>query len=120
MVRLPESVLRSLKNCEGLCLCEHDSTLWIHVCLFELRISSVICASSVLMCGSVWSSRRRESRSWISSLVESVRLGIMLGMWPRGMCFLEALAMTRRNSLSPVLQEEGNSRLEKPSSVSQV
>ena len=120
MERLPERVLRRLKNCEALCLCEHDSTLWIHVCLFELRISSVICASSVLMCESVGLSRRRESRSLISRLVESVKLGIMLGMWPRGMCFLEALAMTRRNSFSPVLQEVGNSRLEKPSSVSQV
>ena len=120
MVRLPERVLRRLKKCEALCLCEHDSTLWIHVCLFELRISCVICASSVLLCGSVGSSRHRESRSMISRLEESVRLGILLGMWPRGMYFLEALVMTRRNSLSPVLQEESKSRLEKPSSVSQV
>ena len=120
MVRLPERVLRRLKKCEALSLCEHDSILWIHVCRFELRISCVICTSNVLLCGSVGSSRHRESRSMISRLEESVRLGILLGMWPRGMYFLEALVMTRGNSLSPVLQEESNSRLEKPSSVSQV
>ena len=31
VVRLPERSLRRLKNWEALCLCEHDSTVWIHV-----------------------------------------------------------------------------------------
>ena len=114
VVWLPESVLSSLKNCVGLCLCEHDSTVLIHVCLLEVWMSCVICASSVLMRVSVGSSRRRESRSSMSRLVESVRLG----MWPRGMCLWAAASRTRRKVFSPALQEEGSSMLEKLSSVS--
>ena len=51
--RLFESDFRREKYCEVLYLCEQDSTVFIHVCLFVLRISCVICSSSLPMSGSV-------------------------------------------------------------------
>ena len=83
-------------------------------------MSCLICSSSVVMRESVGSSRRRELLSSISRLVESVKLGIMLGMWPRGMCLWAAAVRTRQKLLSPELHKEGNSMLKKLSSVFQV
>ena len=47
--RLFESDLRRAKYWEVLYLCEQDSTVLIQVCLLVLRISCVICSSSLLM-----------------------------------------------------------------------
>ena len=33
----------------GLCFCENDSTVLIHVCLLDLQMSCMICVSIVLM-----------------------------------------------------------------------
>ena len=49
VVRLFESDFRREKYWEVLYLCEQDSTVFIHVCLLVLRISCVICSSSLLM-----------------------------------------------------------------------
>ena len=73
-------------NCVVLYLCEHDSSVFIHVWLFVCRISCVICSSSVCMCGSVGDWVRRVSRWRMRDLAWSERLGIQLGIWPRGMC----------------------------------
>ena len=119
--RLPESVLRREKYCEVLYLLEHDSTVCIHVCLLVIWISWSIWSSSVRMCGSVGERDRSWSRCRMSIFAVSERLGIMLGMWPRGICFREAAARIPRNTFSPVLQEEGSpSKLKKASSVSRV
>ena len=49
VVVLLESDFRRRKYCDVLYLCEHDSTVIIHVCLLVFRISCVICSSSLLM-----------------------------------------------------------------------
>ena len=116
--RLPESVLRREKYCEVLYLLEHDSTVCIHVCLLVFWISWCIWSSSVRMCGSLGKRDRSWSRCRMSSLAVSERLGIMLGMWPRGICFLDAWVRMWRNCFSPTLQEEGRSRRANASSVS--
>ena len=121
VVVLLESDLRRRKYCDVLYLCEHDSTVFIHVSLLVIRISCVSCSLSVLMSGSVGDCVRRVSRWRMRDLAVSERLGMQLGMWPRGMCFREAAARISRNTFSPVLQEEGSpSKLKKASSVSRV
>ena len=66
-------------------------------------MSCVICVSSVLRRESVGASCFRELRSSLSRLVESVRLGIMLGLWPRGMCLWAAAVRTRPKLFSLAL-----------------
>ena len=119
-VFLPESVLMSDQKCVVLSLCEHDSTVSIHVFLFVLDMSLEICRSSVCMLGWVGWEDRRASRSSISRLVESGRLGMKFGMCPLGMWCLAADWRIRRNWTSPELQEEGSSRRANLSSVSRV
>ena len=106
VVVLLESDFRRRKYCDVLYLCEHDSTVIIHVCLLVFRISCVSCSSSVRMSGSVGDCVRRVSRWRMRDLSVSERLGMQLGMWPRGICFREAAARISRNTFSPVLQEE--------------
>ena len=108
MVVLLESDLRRRKYCDVLYLCEHDTSVFIHVCLLVIRIACVSCSSSVRISGSVGDCVRRVSRWRMRDLAVSERLGMQLGMWPRGVCFREAAAMISRNTFSPVLQEEGS------------
>ena len=58
-----------------------------------------------------------ESRSRMSCLVVSERLGIMLGILPLGMYRLVASRRMRLSVASPVLHEVGASMEEKRSSV---
>ena len=59
---------------------EHDSTVFIHVCLLVIRISCVSCSSSVRMIVSVGDCVRRKSRWRMRDLAMSERLGMQLGM----------------------------------------
>ena len=72
---------------EGLHLCEHDSTVWVHFCLLESVMLWPICALSLCMYGSMGEERLRASRSTMSRLFISVWLGVM---W----CFV-GLGLTR-------------------------
>ena len=63
---------------EGLHLCEHDSTVWVHFYLLELMVRW-ICASSSCICRSEREEKRRASLL-MSRLTISVTLGIMLRM----------------------------------------
>ena len=103
-----ERDLRRRKYWAVLYLCEHDSTECIHVCLLVVRISWFNWSSSVLMCGSVGDCERRVSRWRMRDLAVSERLGIQCGIWPLGICFLEAVARICRNTFSPAPQEEGS------------
>ena len=82
VVVLLESDLRRRKYCDVLYLCEHDSTVFIHVSLLVIRISCVSCSLSVLMSGSVGDCVRRVSRWRMRDLAVSESLGMQLGMWP--------------------------------------
>ena len=103
-----ERDLRRRKYCEVLYLCEHDSTVLIHVCLLVLRISCDNCSSSVRMCGSVGDCVRRVSRSRTRDMAVSDRLGMQRGIWPLGIYLREAVARICRNTFSPAPQEEGS------------
>ena len=65
---------------EGLHLCEHDSTAWVHFCLLEFLMLWSICALSSCACGADGEEERRASLSIMTRLLFSVRLDIILGM----------------------------------------
>ena len=80
--RFPERVFRRDQKREGWCLCEHASTVCIHLFRLESDMSCVMCWSRTRMCGFVGSVERRASLSRISLLVKSGRSGIGLRVWP--------------------------------------
>ena len=61
---------------EGLHLCEHDSTAWVHFCLLEFLMLWWIYALSYFMGRSEGEEEWRVSLSIISHLVISMRLGM--------------------------------------------
>ena len=73
---LLESFLSMSQKCEALCLWEHDSTVSIQCLLIDSSMSLEICRSSVCMWWLVGSEVRRVSRSSVTRLVESGRLGM--------------------------------------------
>ena len=104
--RFPLSDLIMFHRREGLHLCEHDSTVWIHFCLLEILMLWWICTLSSCICGSEEEEKRRASLSIMSHLAVSLRLSIMLGMWLWGRCCFAKMFKELRNRGSPVLQED--------------
>ena len=61
-------------------LWEHDSTVSVRSCQLESTLLWLICVLSSCKCGSAEEEERQASRSTMSCLVISLRLGVMLGM----------------------------------------
>ena len=78
--RFPLTVLIMPHRRGGLHLCERDSTVWVHFCLFEFAMLWQIRALGSCICGSEGEEERKATLSIMSHLVISMRLDIMLGM----------------------------------------